>query len=110
MAKRMQRSVEELMSNPDTEWYYRFECEHEGDVRYEEDELIDSGAVKDIRTEEEPHGDSDYYTTIYFKVTDYDKFEKFFECPVWEMASTYDMWYWVNDDGTPMGPSKFDPK
>ena len=96
--KRKQRSFDELMSNPDTEWYYRVECEHEGDVAHEEMELLDSDAVTDIRSVSDPRGDTDYYATIYFKVTDYDKFEKFFECPVWEMASTYDMWYWVDDE------------
>ena len=96
--KRMRRPIEELMENPDTEWHYEFECEHEGDVDREVCDLEDSGAVKDIKTSSSPHGDEDYYTTVYFKVVDYDKFEKYFGYPVWEGANTYDMWYWADED------------
>lgn len=46
---------------------HKFECEHDGDVRSEVMELEDAGA-KIVSVEEEPHGDSDYWTTVEFTV------------------------------------------
>lgn len=85
----MDERLRKLVENPDTEWFYSFECEHDGDVRREEDDLLESGAVTGIHTDSEPHGDRDYYTTIYFKVTDHKKYEEHFGYPVWDGANAY---------------------
>ena len=85
----MNEKLKKLVDDPNTEWFYSFECEHDGDVCREENELWESGAVTDIRTESEPHRDRDYYTTIYFKVKDHKKYEEHFGYPVWEGASAY---------------------
>lgn len=60
----------------DTVYYYKIECEHDGDIRHEEIELEEAGAeVVDVETEGEGM-DRDYWATIYFKVHDWERFQK----------------------------------
>lgn len=49
-------------------YYYKFECEHDGDVRHEVAELEDAGAkIIDVQ-DERGDCDSDYWTTVSFVV------------------------------------------
>jgi hypothetical protein len=57
-------------------YYFRAECEHEGDVDREMREITEGDAAKIVDVDIPPHGDCDYYVTIYFEILDAQKFEE----------------------------------
>ena len=56
-------------------YYFRAECEHEGDVDREVRDITRGGAAEIVDVDIPPHGDCDYYVTISFKILDEKRFE-----------------------------------
>ena len=57
-------------------YYFKTECEHEGDMDREIRDITEGDAAQIVDVNVPPHGDCDYYVTIYFKILDAQKFEE----------------------------------